>query len=167
MTISPANTDTTSTGKPLTGRTVALVFCAAFSVIIAVNLTLAFQAVATFPGLEVKNSYVASQSFDANRKAQRALGWHAKAWLTETHLHLHIDQAGQPAQATIRSALLGRATHVADDQSLTLTFDGTDYVAPLTHKLTSGAQGNWNLRLTAEAPDGTVFRQRIILDRQP
>ena len=44
-------------------------FGVAFGVIIAVNLTLAYQAVATFPGLEVKNSYVASQSFDVDREA--------------------------------------------------------------------------------------------------
>ena len=40
-------------------------FAAAFGIIISVNLTLAFKAVATFPGLEVRNSYIASQSFDA------------------------------------------------------------------------------------------------------
>ena len=47
--------------------------------IIAVNLTLAFKAVTTFPGLEVKNSYVASQNFDADRAAQQALGWQVAA----------------------------------------------------------------------------------------
>ena len=45
-------------------------FALAFGVIIAVNLTLAFQAVRTFPGLEVKNSYVASQSFEQERRDQ-------------------------------------------------------------------------------------------------
>ena len=61
--------------KQLTGRHVALIFGGAFSVIIAVNLALAYNAVHTFPGLEVKNSYVASQSFDKDRDAQLALGW--------------------------------------------------------------------------------------------
>ena len=58
--------------KQLTGRKVLLIMCSAFAVIIGVNLTLAFQAVATFPGLEVKNSYVASQSFDDDRAACRS-----------------------------------------------------------------------------------------------
>ncbi|MCW1949884.1 MAG: FixH family protein, partial [Octadecabacter sp.] len=44
-------------------------FGAAFGIIIAVNLTLAYKAVQTFPGLEVKNSYVAGQVFDENRIA--------------------------------------------------------------------------------------------------
>jgi nitrogen fixation protein FixH len=48
---------------------------AAFGVIIAVNLVMAYKAISTFPGLEVENSYVASQTFDADRKAQEALGW--------------------------------------------------------------------------------------------
>ncbi len=51
----------------------------AFAVIIAVNLVLAFKAVRTFPGLEVENSYVASQTFDAERTAQEALGLDAEA----------------------------------------------------------------------------------------
>lgn len=54
-------------------------FAGAFSIIITVNLTLAFQAVRTFPGLEVRNSYVASQTFDADRTAQLGLGWDVSA----------------------------------------------------------------------------------------
>ena len=43
-------------------------FVFAFSIIITVNLTLAFNAVRTFPGLETKNSYVASQKFNGELK---------------------------------------------------------------------------------------------------
>ena len=59
--------------KPLTGRKVFLMFVAFFGLIIAVNVTMAVQAVKTFPGLEVANSYVASQTFDADRAAQERL----------------------------------------------------------------------------------------------
>ncbi len=58
--------------KTLTGWHVFVMFGFGFGTIIAVNLTLAFNAVRTFPGLEVKNAYVASQGFDADRKAQGA-----------------------------------------------------------------------------------------------
>ena len=51
----------------LTGGHVLAMFVAMFGVIITVNMILAFSAVKTFPGLEVKNSYVASQSFDRDR----------------------------------------------------------------------------------------------------
>ena len=57
----------------ISGRHVFAGFALAFGVIISVNLTLAYNAVQTFPGLEVANSYVASQQFDANRAAQEAL----------------------------------------------------------------------------------------------
>ena len=53
--------------KELTGRHVLIITLAAFGVIIAVNLVMAFLAVGSFPGLEVKNSYVASQDFDRER----------------------------------------------------------------------------------------------------
>ena len=149
---------TQTAAKPLTGRKVLMITGAAFGVIIAVNLTLAYQAVATFPGLETRNSYVASQTFDADRRAQLALGWDAAAVMTGDELRLSLRHDGAPVQAQITSAVLGRATHVAEDQVLDLVFDGQDYVAPVVH-----AGGNWNLRLVALADDGTTFRQRIIV----
>jgi nitrogen fixation protein FixH len=145
-------------GKPLTGRKVLLITCSAFAVIIGVNLTLAYKAVSTFPGLETKNSYVASQAFDANRAAQEALGWDVEAFIEAGQLHLSIMKDGTPVEADIASAVLGRATNVAQDQTPVLVFDGQHYVAPV-----SLAKGNWNLRLVANAADGTVFQQRIIV----
>ena len=50
---------------PLTGRKVLLIAVVAFGVIIGVNVLMAVKAISTFPGLEVQNSYVASQVFDA------------------------------------------------------------------------------------------------------
>ena len=150
---------TAKDAAPLTGRKVALIFCAAFAVIIGVNLTLAFQAVATFPGLEVKNSYVASQAFDKNRAAQEALNWDVSARVDNDTLILNIDQGGQPVAAKITSAVLGRATNVSQDQFPELRFTGRHFEAPITP---TGA-GNWNLRLIAMAADGTTFKQRIIV----
>ncbi|MBT0957742.1 FixH family protein [Alphaproteobacteria bacterium KMM 3653] len=148
----------TTTGKPLTGRKVALMFVSGFAVIIAVNLTLAFKAVATFPGLEVKNSYVASQSYDADRAAQENLAWDVAARVEDGILRLTILHHGDPVQPVIRSATLGRATNVAQDQTPEFTFDGQAFTAPVTL-----GKGNWNLRLVAEAEDGTTFKQRIIV----
>ena len=47
--------------KELTGKHVLFMVLAFFGVIIAVNFTMAYQAVSTFPGLEVRNGYVASR----------------------------------------------------------------------------------------------------------
>lgn len=149
---------TQATARPLTGRMFFAIIASCFAVIIAVNLTLAFKAVQTFPGLEVKNSYVASQSFDANRAAQQALGWDVAAKLDDKKLILNIDRAGVPVVPKITSAVLGRATNVAQDIEPVFYHDGDTFVAPVNL-----GPGNWNLRLVAEAADGTVFQQRIIV----
>ena len=144
------------------GWHVALWFSLAFGVIIAVNLTLAFNAVRTFPGLEVKNSYVASQSFDADRAAQNALGWDVAANLDGDTLVLSIMSDSGPVRPMIESATFGRATSVAQDQVPVFDFDGRDHRATV-----AAGPGNWNLRLKARADDGTLFQQRIIVRNTP
>ncbi len=145
--------------RQFTGRHAAMVFVAAFGIIITVNLALAFNAVRTFPGLEVKNSYVASQNFDARREAQTALGWTVSATATDGLIYLSIvDDAGNPVIVQNLDAVLGRATHVKDDRRPEFVFDGQSYVAPVDL-----ADGNWNIRMKAEAADGTPFNQRVVL----
>jgi len=137
------------------------IFALAFGVIISVNLTLAFNAVRTFPGLEVKNSYVASQSFDTDRAAQEALNWTVAARLEGQDLVLSVRQDGQALEPIIENAIFGRATMVTADQTPAFVFDGSDFRAPVN----AGA-GNWNLRLRARAVDGTLFQQRVIVQVQ-
>lgn len=151
--------NTANTEFRLKGWHVLAGFCAAFGVIISVNLVLATQAVRTFPGLEVKNSYVASQQFDKRKAEQLALGWDVYADWADGMVHLTItDASGAPVRAKDLHAVVGRATHVADDIEPVFAFDGRGYVAPLD----LGA-GNWNIRMTATAQDGTPFQQRVIL----
>lgn len=145
--------------REIKGWHVFSAFAVAFGIIIAVNLTLAFNAVATFPGLEVKNSYVASQSFDSDRDAQESLEWTVRAQVDGELLRLSILQDGAPIAPVIESATFGRATNVADDQTPEFRFDGTAYIAPV-----NASKGNWNLRLKARAEDGTLFQQRIIVE---
>ncbi len=145
--------------KEFTGRHALMVFVGAFGLIIGVNLVLAWSAVSTFPGLEVKNSYVASQEFDIRRTAQEALGWTVRADAAEGKVMLHItDAEGRPVRVGALDAVVGRATHVADDVRPEFIFDGAAYVAPI-HL----ADGNWNIRMTALAENGTQFSQRVIL----
>jgi len=141
------------------GWHVFLGFAAAFSVIIGVNLVMATKAVATFPGLETKNSYVASQSFEADRDRQDSLGWTVDARVDGTVLTLFIKDPTGPVEPEITKAILGRATHVNDDQAPTFSFNGTAFVADVN----ALEPGNWNLRLEALAGDGTTFRRRIVL----
>ena len=146
----------------LKGHHVFLGFAGAFGIIISVNLVLATQAVRTFPGLEVKNSYVASQNFDADRAAQEALGWQVAARVDGGELVLSIrDTAGTPVAPETVTGTFGRATSVRDDQTPAFVFDGADFRAPI-----EAGPGNWNLRLEALAADGTRFRQRVIVDAE-
>ncbi|MEQ9695284.1 FixH family protein [Shimia sp. SDUM112013] len=145
--------------RQFTGRHALMIFVGAFAIIITVNLALAYNAVATFPGLEVKNSYVASQEFDQRRDAQESLGWNVSAQHVGGLLILSItDDLGKPVRVDELNAVLGRATHVKDDIQPSFQFDGGAYVAPMAL-----ADGNWNIRMTAKAKDGTEFQQRVIL----
>tara|TARA_R110002051_G_scaffold83650_6_gene148297 strand:- start:2343 stop:2807 length:465 start_codon:yes stop_codon:yes gene_type:complete len=150
---------TTTTKGKMTGWKFLGIMVFAFTIIISVNLTLAYKAVATFPGLETKNSYVTSQSFDADRAAQIALNWDARVSVQAGQLRLSFRKDGVPVAPEIVSAVLGRATNVASDQTPILVFDGADFVAPVDL-----AGGNWNLRLVAKSADGTQFRQRMIVE---
>jgi nitrogen fixation protein FixH len=133
-------------------------FLLIFTSIVAANMTLATKAVSTFPGLEVKNSYIASQTFDDRRQTQEALGWTVEAKHTGGLLILAItDTDGRPVQAGKLDAVLGRPTHVQDDRTPEFQFDGTAYVARETL-----APGNWNIRMKANALDGTPFEQRVV-----
>lgn len=148
-----------TSGKPLTGRGVFAIFASGFAVIITVNLLLAYNAVRTFPGLEVKNSYVASQEFDTRRTAQEALGWTVSANAVGGLVMLDItDAEGKPVQVARLDATVGRATHVKDDITPEFSFDGRSYVARATL-----GEGNWNIRMKAVDVTGTEFTQRVIL----
>lgn len=143
----------------LTGKHVLAIVVSAFAVIIGVNLFMAYSAIGTFPGLETKNSYVASQQFDVQKAAQDALGWEVAADVDGEILVLDIkDQAGDPVVVKSIYGLLGRATHVKEDQEP--TFDQGSNGVYLAQVGALG-EGNWNLRLNVIAEDGTSFQRRI------
>ncbi len=64
--------------RPFTGWHMTMILVAFFGVVIAVNFLMASQAVATFGGTVVENSYVASQRYNdwlAAARKQSALRW--------------------------------------------------------------------------------------------
>ncbi len=143
-------------GREITGRHVLIGFVAAFAVIVGVNILLAVSAVRSFPGLEVRNGYVASQSFDARRVAQQALGWDLRAGVRDGTLYLAFtDAAGQPVRPARIEASVGRPTEDMDDMLPALVWTGARFEAPVTL-----GEGKWILRLRAHAEDGTLFQQR-------
>ncbi len=145
--------------KEIKGWHVATIFALAFGIIISVNLVLAVSAIRTFPGLEVSNSYVASQTFDEDRAVQLALDWDVSAKLVGNQLTLTITQDSLPIDPKIESATFGRATNVQQDQTPKFEFDGH-----ALHATVRGGSGNWNLRLRARGADGSLFKQRVIVE---
>lgn len=145
----------------VTGKHVLAITVGAFGVIIAVNFLMAYKAVSTFPGLEVENSYVASQTWDKEMAAQKALGWRLAEEYDEATQELRLaftDAANAPVTVQGLKVLVGRPTQAQDDRYPDFIQEAGRYIAklPLT-------RGKWMLHVEAKAPDGTLYRRRIDL----
>jgi nitrogen fixation protein FixH len=143
-----------SDARPLTGRSVLAICLLAFGTVIGANVTMAVFAVGTFPGLEVQNSYVASQSFDAEAKAQAALGWTSAVSYADGRLALDLrGRDGAPVQPASLSVLVTRPTEARADRVVAMAFDGQGWAGAADL-----APGRWRVRIAAVAADGTAFR---------
>ena len=142
--------------NPITGWHMFAMMVAFFGVIIAVNLTMARLAISSFGGVQVENSYVASQHFNtwlAEARADRALGWAAEARLDESrHLAVTVTGAPQPLALTAMARHpLGRLP----DQPLTFHRQrGGAFVST-----TALPQGRWIVRLQVVAGDDLWRRE--------
>lgn len=146
--------------RELTGGKVLAIFVGGFGTIIAVNLFMAFQAVSTFPGVEVEKSYAHSQTFNDRRAAQQALGWDVVARVEGGAVLLDIsDASGAVVRPAELRGLFGVVTHQRQDQQLQWEETRTGYAAPIQAR----ENGNWLLKIDARAADGTPFKQRIEL----
>ena len=147
--------------REITGKHVLFFTVSAFAVIIAVNVLMAYKAISTFPGLEVKNSYVASQTFDADRDAQIALGWTMTPDYDAAAKELRLvftDKDGLPVVLGELAVLVGRATSSGLDTRPDFVRDAGVYLGKADL-----APGKWMMQVEARAADGTLFRQRIDL----
>jgi nitrogen fixation protein FixH len=141
-----------------TGRDVLVVTVGAFGIIIAVNVTMAWKAISTFPGLEVPNSYAAGVGFDGRRAAQEALGWEvAPVWADGVLTLAFADAAGPVRPAALRVGM-GRPTDRADDFTARLAWDGAAFSGPVPL-----GPGQWRIDVEAVAADGTAFSRKLRL----
>lgn len=142
----------------LTGRHVFAITAGAFGVIIAVNILLAVKAVSTFPGLEVKSSYIAGQDFDDRKAAQVALGWDLQSSFDPVTREIRlafIGPGGAPVLVDDLHVLVGRPTEAQDDRFPEFHRKKAGYAA-----VEDLAPGRWMLKVEATALDGTRFEQR-------
>ena len=135
----------------------------AFGVILAANLTLAYNAVNTFSGLVVQNSYIASQQFDTRREAQEALGWTLEVAHDGERLRLDFtDASGAVVRPETLAFTIARPNSRHEDGTALLSAFEGGYVAELPL-----GPGNWNIDISATASDGTAFIQRRSLFMSP
>lgn len=134
--------------KELTGRHVLFIVLTAFAVIIAANMTMLFAATGSFPGLVVKNSYVAGQGWDARADAQRQLGWTAEVTYKDRALQIAlIDHSGSPVVAAPPKITVGRPTTSATDH-ISLPVKAGLYEVPITL-----APGRWRVDVVTQDPE--------------
>ncbi len=147
------------TPKAFTGRKMLAVMLSFFGVIITVNMYMAYSAVSTFPGLEVKNSYLASQEFNQRAEAQRALGWEASISQDGNAVVLQLlDKDGNTVIPESMVAKIGRPTYAGEDIDLTFQLVDNEYRADAAL-----ADGPWRFFLDAVAQDGTRYKKRLHL----
>ena len=131
-----------------------------FSVIIAVNLTMAYLANSTWSGLIVKNGYVASQSFDrdlARARAQDAMGWTVGFRHDEGGIRVTFaDADGRAMDGLTIAGRLERPATEAQDQRLTFAATGEagTYAAPA-----SLAPGVWEVEIEASGGGRPAYRK--------
>ena len=138
----------------LTGRHVLIIAIACFGLVIAANIAMLLAATGSFPGLVVKNSYVASQGWNDRADAQRALGWRAAVVLEEGRLAVTLTGADGPVEDAVLTARIGRPSSDAEDREIALTRTGAGrYAAPADL-----APGLWRVEITSASPAYTVAR---------
>lgn len=131
----------------LKGWHVLMCFIGFFGLMFAVNGVFLYHAITSFPGEDVKKSYV--QGLDYNRtlsarKAQRALGWNAQAGFEQDRLIFKLrDSNDQIVYAHRVDAEIRHSATTQKDQTLTLTRSPTGEYAAEVSEL--GA-GQWTVR---------------------
>jgi nitrogen fixation protein FixH len=150
---------TFDTAKPLTGRHMLVMFVAFFGVIFAVNMLMATVAIRSWTGLVVENSYVASQTFNADAESLK----NAEALSISHALHyekgkLHLSLLGADSKAIAADNVqiaIGRPVDEQEDQKLIAvrTADGQFEVA------TKLGVGVWSGELSAKLAGDTLWRQ--------
>ncbi|HWJ70301.1 MAG TPA: FixH family protein [Sphingobium sp.] len=147
--------DMSRAGRTFTGRHMAAILVSFFGVVIAVNLTMAYFASATFGGLVVDNSYVASQKFNgwlAKAREEAALGWSIKAGRgADQRLAVSLTSGGAPLDEAVITAHARHPLGRMPERDLTFRGLGDGHYESLEPL----QEGRWivHLRATAQGAD--------------
>jgi len=118
-----------------------------FGAIIAVNVAFAVIAVRSFPGEDVRRSYLQGLRYNdtlASRRTQDALGWRVAAFFEDGRVVVSLRAAsGAPVDAAVVSGALQRPTDARLDRALAFEQIGAGRYAAPAGRL---APGHWRLR---------------------
>lgn len=155
----------TKTSGTFTGWHMLGIMLAFFGVIIAVNLVMAYNAVNSWSGLVVPNTYVASQEFNAKAatgKEQAALQWQAKpSYENGVFTYRLNDRDGNAVAATGATAEFKRPVGDAHDTVVELAvIDQGVLRAPVEL-----GEGSWIMEVNTDAGLDNPYRHvlRIII----
>lgn len=148
-------------GKELKGWHVLLIMLSFFGVMFAVNGVFLFHAITSFPGEDIKKSYVQGLTYNdtlAERAAHADLGWQAEAGVRDGQLVLRLhDAEDQPLSNQLVIGEMRRLATHQDDQVLTFQpkLSG-EYIANMERL----AAGQWLLRVSVLNANGedVLFR---------
>jgi nitrogen fixation protein FixH len=147
----------------LNGYHALLWFCGFFGLMFVVNGFFLFYAITTFPGEDVKKSYVQGLDYNrtlAQRAAQAELGWQAEIGLSGQHLEIRIvDSTGAGIGGHEVQVQLRRLATTADDTvaSAVPQGDGVYFV-----DISTFAHGQWEVIADVIKPgdEGALFEAR-------
>lgn len=110
--------------REMTGWRFLAIIVSFFSVVIAVNLTMAFLARSSWTGFVVENTYVASQQFNqkaAEGRAQAALGWSAKLAIADGKVSYRLlDSVGNVVASKSATVNFRRPAYASEDEKVEL-----------------------------------------------
>lgn len=154
MTSTFIESDTELDPKRLTGTKVLFIFLAFFGLMFAVNGVFLYHAITSFPGEDIKKSYVQGLNYNqtlAQRSAQAGLGWNVAIGFEESGLVLELkDEAGVPLRGYTVRASLRRPTNDRADQTFELSEVGQQgrYIAPVS----LDRPGRWDVAVNISEP---------------
>jgi len=145
----------------LRGWHVLAALLAFFGAVIVVNATFIAFAVQSFPGEDVRRSYLQGLQYNetlAERRAQAALGWRANAELARSGggaaLEIRLSaRDGAPINGAALTGELQWPTDARFDRALIFEQAGSGRYVARIDELPSG---RWRLRARAERADGAL-----------
>lgn len=139
--------------RELNGRHVLLIALGAFGIIIGANMAMLFAATGSFPGLVVKNSYVAGVGWNDRAEAQQNLSWTSAVRYQEGVLTVQItDAAGAAVRDLEFETTVGRPSADKHDQVVVLRDTRHGYSGDVDLQ-----PGIWQVRITTTGDP--AFRQ--------